>query len=238
MQSPLANLTPVVKNLIIINVIFFIATYALGQYIDLGKYLAAYYPTNPLFKPWQPITYMFMHAGFTHLLFNMFAVFMFGPLLEQLMGSKKFFNYYFITGLGAFALYMIVQAIQIHAITGSFTVPNPMIDSSYFQYGGGQAQAEKLYGLFNGPMVGASGAVFGILVGFGLLFPDLEMMIIFIPVPIKAKYYALGYVVLELFSGVRQASGDNVAHFAHLGGALIGFILIKIWGLKKTNNFY
>ncbi|RFZ81772.1 rhomboid family intramembrane serine protease [Mucilaginibacter terrenus] len=238
MQSPFANLTPVVKNLVIINIIFFIATYALRQFVDLEALFAAYYPTNPAFKPWQPITYMFMHAGFTHLFFNMFAVFMFGPLLEQVMGSKKFFNYYFITGIGAFALYMLVQALQIHAITGGFTVPHSELDSSYFQYGGGQEQAQKLYSTFNGPMLGASGAVFGILVGFGLLFPELEMMIIFIPVPIKAKYYVLGYVVLELYSGVRQASGDNVAHFAHLGGALIGFILIKIWGLRKTNNFY
>ena len=238
MQSPFANLTPVVKNLIIVNVLFFIATYALQQSIDISKLLAAYYPTNPLFKPWQPVTYMFMHAGIQHIFFNMFALFMFGPLLEQLMGSKRFFNYYFITGIGAFALYMLVQAVQIYAITGGLTVPHPEIDSSYFQYGGGQEQAQKLYALFNVPMLGASGAVFGVLVGFGMLFPDLEMMVFFIPVPVKAKYYVLGYVVLELFSGVRQASGDNVAHFAHLGGALIGFLLIKIWGIKRPNNFY
>ncbi|TFF38442.1 rhomboid family intramembrane serine protease [Mucilaginibacter psychrotolerans] len=238
MQSPFANLTPVVKNLIIINILFFVATYALQQFVELEKLLGAFYPASPLFKPWQPITYMFMHGGFTHIFFNMFAVFMFGPILEQTMGSKRFFNYYFITGLGAFALYMVVQAIQLHGITGTFTIPHPEVESSYFNYGGGQEQAIKLYSIYNFPMVGASGAVFGILVGFGLLFPELEMMIIFLPVPIKAKYYVIGYVILELFSGVRQAPGDNVAHFAHLGGALIGFILIKIWGMKKTNNYY
>ncbi|OOQ58530.1 rhomboid family intramembrane serine protease [Mucilaginibacter pedocola] len=237
MQSPFANLTPVVKNLVIINILFFVATYALAQFIDLEKFLGAYYPASPSFKPWQPITYMFMHGGFTHIFFNMFAVFMFGPMLEQVMGSKRFFNYYFMTGLGAFVLYMIVQAIQLHAVTGAFTIPHPELESSYFNYGGGEKEAIKLYSIYNFPMVGASGAVFGILVGFGLLFPELEMMVLFIPVPVKAKYYALGYVVLELFSGVRQAPGDNIAHFAHLGGALIGFILITIWGLRKKNNY-
>src|SRR6476646_4155589 len=106
MQSPFANIPPVVKNLLIINVIFFIATYALGQFIDLKSILAAYYPFSPSFRPWQILTYMFMHAGFQHIFFNMFALYMFGPMLEYTLGSKKFFNYYFITGIGGYVLYM------------------------------------------------------------------------------------------------------------------------------------
>lgn len=238
MQSPFANLTPVVKNLIIINIIFFIAPYALAKVVDLGDLLAAYYPASAKFKPWQPITYMFMHGGLAHIFFNMFALFSFGPLLEYSLGSKKFFNYYFITGLGGYVLYMAVQAIQIHAITGSFTVPHPELDSSYFAYGGGQAVAQKLYALVNFPMVGASGSIFGLLVAFAMLYPNLEMMVIFIPVPIKAKYFVLGYTAIELFSGIGRFSGDNVAHFAHLGGALFGFLLIKLWNIKRPNNFY
>jgi membrane associated rhomboid family serine protease len=237
MQSPFANMPPVVKNLIIINIIFFVATFALEKFVNLTALLAAYYPASPAFKPWQPITYMFMHGGFAHIFFNMFALFSFGPLLEYTLGSKKFFNYYFITGIGGFVLYMVVQAIQIHAITGSFAIPNPEVDSSYFNYGGGQAAAQKLYGLYNFPMLGASGSIFGLLVAFGMLFPDLEMMIMFIPVPVKAKYFVIGYIALELFSGVGRFSGDNVAHFAHLGGGLFGFLLIKFWGVKKPNNF-
>ncbi|MBD1394004.1 rhomboid family intramembrane serine protease [Mucilaginibacter glaciei] len=237
MQSPFANVPPVTKNLLIINIIFFIATYALGQYIDLTKILAAYYPLSPLFRPWQIITYMFMHGGFAHIFFNMFALFSFGPMLEYTLGSKRFFNYYFITGIGAFVLYMVVQAIQIHAIAGSFSVPHPEIESSYFNYGG-QENAQALYGFYNFPMLGASGAIFGILVGFAMLFPNLEMMIMFIPVPIKAKYVVIGYIAIELFSGIGRFSGDSVAHFAHLGGALFGFLLIKLWKVQKPDNLY
>ena len=237
MQSPFANMPPVVKNLIIINIIFFVATFALEKFINLNGLLAAYYPASPAFKPWQPITYMFMHGGFTHIFFNMFALFSFGPLLEYTLGSKKFFNYYFITGIGGYILYMAVQAIQIHAITGSFTIPNPELDASYFNYGG-QANAQTLYGLYNFPMLGASGSIFGLLVAFGMLFPNLEMMVMFIPVPVKAKYFVLGYIAIELFSGVGRFAGDNVAHFAHLGGGLFGFLLIKLWNVKKPNNFY
>ena len=237
MQSPFANIPPVVKNLIIINILFFIATFALQQFVDLKVLLAAFYPASPLFKPWQPITYMFMHAGFMHIFFNMFALFSFGPLLEYTLGSKKFFNYYFITGIGGFVLYMVVQAIQIHAITGSFTIPNPEAEASYFQYGG-QANAQNLYALYNFPMLGASGSIFGLLVAFGMLFPNLEMMVMFIPVPIKAKYFVIGYIALELFSGIGRFAGDSVAHFAHLGGGLFGFLLIKLWGIKRPNNFY
>ncbi|MFD0793177.1 rhomboid family intramembrane serine protease [Mucilaginibacter litoreus] len=235
MQSPFANLSPVVKNLLIINIIFFIATFALDRMVDLTTLLAAYYPASPMFKPWQVITYMFMHGGFSHIFFNMLALYIFGPMLEYTLGSKRFFNYYFITGIGAFVLYMVVQGIQIHAITGSFTIANPTLDASYLQYG---ERAKDLYLLYNVPMLGASGAIFGILVGFAMLFPNLEMLVMFIPVPIKAKYVVIGYIAIELFSGVGRFGGDNVAHFAHLGGALFGFLLIKLWNVQRPNNFY
>lgn len=238
MQSPFANLTPVVKNLIIINLLFFAATYALGQFVDLNRLLDVFYPPSPYFKPWQVITYMFMHGSFAHIFFNMLALFMFGPILEQTLGSKKFFNYYFITGIGGFVLYMAMNAIQVYHIAGMISIPNPQLIESYSQYAHTQEQAQKLYDIYHYPMLGASGAVFGILVGFGMLYPNMEMMIMFIPVPVKAKYVVLGYIALELFSGVRQVAGDDVAHYAHLGGAMFGFIMIKLWGLKSTNNYY
>jgi membrane associated rhomboid family serine protease len=235
MQSPFANMPPVVKNLIIINIIFFIATYALAQFVDMRQLFAAYYPYSPSFRPWQPITYMFMHGGFTHIFFNMFALFSFGPMVEYTLGSKRFFNYYFITGIGGYVLYTIVQALQIHAITGGFSIADPSLESSYFAYGD---KAGELFGLYNGPMVGASGAIFGLLLAFGVLFPELEMLIMFIPIPVKAKYLVIGYIAIELFAGFGRFQGDSVAHFAHLGGALFGFILLKIWGVKRPNNFY
>jgi membrane associated rhomboid family serine protease len=237
MQSPFANMPPVVKNLLIINIIFFIATYALAKFVNMNALFAAYYPGSPMFRPWQTITYMFMHGGFAHIFFNMFALVSFGPMLEYTLGSKKFFNYYFITGIGGYILYMVVNAIQIHAIAGSFFIPNPGIEASYFNYGG-QENAQTLYTFYHIPMVGASGAIFGVLVGFAMLFPNLEMMIMFIPVPVKAKYVVIGYVAIEFFSGVGGFAGDNVAHFTHLGGALFGFLLIKLWGIKRPNNFY
>jgi len=240
MQSPFANLTPVVKNLIIINVICYIATFALAKVIDLETLFSAFYFGAPQFKPWQIITYMFMHSSrdFSHILFNMIALFMFGPILESTLGSKKFFNLYFLSGIGGYLLNMLVHAIQIYSIIGGFTIPHPEADASYFMYGGGQEQAQQLYSLYNGAMVGASGAIFGMLVAFGMLFPNMEMMIMFIPVPVKAKYVVMGYIALELFSGFGRFAGDPVAHFAHLGGALFGFILIKLWGVQKPNNYY
>jgi membrane associated rhomboid family serine protease len=243
MQSPFANLTPVVKNLLIINVICYVAMFALRSVIDLNVYLSAYYFGSPLWRPWQIITYMFMHSDrdFMHILFNMFALYSFGPILEGTLGSKKFFNFYFLTGIGAYLLNMGWHAVEIHNAVGAFTVPDVRIgyiDAFMPFVGGDEGAANQLYGLYNGGMVGASGAIFGILVGFGMLFPNLELMILFIPVPVKAKYIIPVYIVLELFLGVKQVAGDNVAHFAHLGGALFGFLLIKLWGIKRPNNFY
>ncbi|MGZ3750321.1 MAG: rhomboid family intramembrane serine protease [Mucilaginibacter sp.] len=237
-QSPFANLTPVVKNLLIINIIFFVATFLLHQTFDMQRWLAAYYFNAPDFRLWQIISYMFMHAGINHpehILFNMFALFMFGPILEYSIGSKRFLNIYVISGLGALLIQMLVQAIEVHGITGGFTISHPELESSFLQFG---PNAQKLFDIYNTPVVGASGAIFGIVVAFAMLYPNMEMMILFIPVPIKAKYIIPGYIVIELFSGIGQFSGDNVAHFAHIGGALFGFIMVKIWRLQRPNNFF
>lgn len=249
-QSPFSSLTPVVKNLLIINIIFYIATFILPAVgVNLVELFAVYYFDSPAFKPWQIITYMFMHSptSFFHILFNMFALFSFGPTLEYVMGSKRFFNFYFITGLGALVLQMLVQAIEVHAITGSFSVARDIfqlnaagqisVNPAAFP-GISYEDIQKLLSIYGSPMLGASGAIFGLLLAFGMLFPNAELFIMFIPVPVKAKYIIPGYILIELFLGVGQFAGDSVAHFAHLGGALFGFILIKLWGLRRPGNFY
>ena len=236
--SPFANLTPVVKNLLIINFIFFLPVLLFDHLNPEGPVttlLGGFYFNSPNFKPWQIITYMFMHAGWEHIIFNMFALFSFGPTLEYLMGSKKFLNFYFICGIGAGILQMMVQAIEVHNLIGSFTIPFPKLEQSYFQAAGDHAQ--KLWDIYHAPLVGASGAIFGLLVAFGMLFPNLELMMLFVPVPIKAKYFVSFYVLLEIYSGFKQSTGDSVAHFAHIGGAVFGFILVKAWRLKGPGTF-
>lgn len=237
-QNPFANLTPVVKNLLMLNVVFFIAAYVFGHanILDMDKWFAAYYPASNDFRLWQIITYMFMHGGLWHIAFNMIALVSFGPIIEQTIGDKRFFIFYFICGIGALACQIAVQAFEVHAITGAFSFPHPELNESYFQYGGDQAQ--KLFNVYHTGLVGASGAIFGVLIAFGMLYPDLELMIIPIPVPIKAKYLIPTYIVIELFLGFSQFAGDSVAHSAHLGGALIGFILIKAWGYHRRDRYY
>lgn len=233
------HIPPVVKNLLIINVIFFAATFMFvtpdGGYYLVEK-LSVFYFDSPFFKIWQPVTYMFMHSpgNFAHIFFNMFALFMFGGVLESRWGAKRFLNFYLITGLGALALQWGVQAFEVYQLTGTAIpgstmarIPNLSIN-----------QQETLQGIYGGPMLGASGAVFGLLVAFGMLYPNTEMYIMFIPIPVKAKYLIPVYIVFELSMGVAKVQGDSVAHYAHLGGALIGFILVKLWKDKDNNRFY
>jgi rhomboid-like protein len=156
----------------------------------------------------------------------MLALFMFGPILEYAIGPKRFLLLYFVAGVGAYILQTFVQAIEVHNITGSFVIDQPGLISTYYQYG---EKGQQLHDLFFGPLVGASGAIFGVVVAFAMLYPDMELMILFIPVPVKAKYLIPVYILIELISGFGQFTGDNVAHFAHIGGALVGFIMIKIW---------
>ena len=229
-QSPFANLTPVVKNLLIINIIFFIATYILQNQFDMVRWLSVFYFDSPLFRPWQVISYMFMHASIDHIFFNMFALFMFGPILEYSLGSKRFFNLYFICGIGAIALQWIVQAIEIHQLIGSFVVHK---DTTAIP-----EVISKISNIYDTPILGASGAIFGVLVAFATLYPNMEMLIFFIPIPIKAKYVISVYIIYEIYSSIHQTSGDNVAHLAHIGGAIFGFVLIKIWGTKRKDTFY
>ncbi|MEO6522979.1 MAG: rhomboid family intramembrane serine protease [Mucilaginibacter sp.] len=233
-QSPFANLTPVVKNLLIINVIFYLASRFLipANIFDSYGNFSAYYFDSPFFKPWQIITYMFMHdpRDIMHILGNMFALFIFGPALEGMMGSKRFFNFYFICGIGALFCNMAVQAFEVHNLIGTFTVSSQTVADPIV--------IVKIREIYGSQILGASGAIFGVLIAFAMLFPDVELMLIFLPIPIKAKYFVTIYVLFELFSGVRQSQGDSVAHFAHIGGALFGFIMIKIWGLNRRDNHY
>ena len=233
--APFANIPPVVKNLLIINIIFFIATMLFrdGNNYLLVQHLGVYYFDSPNFRIWQVISYMFMHSpvSFAHILFNMFALYTFGATLEYVMGPKRFLNFYLITGLGALALQMLVQAIEVYSITGGITIDVGSYTST------DQEALNKLGEIYYGPMLGASGAIFGLLIAFGMLFPNAELFILFIPAPVKAKYIIPIYVVLEVVLGVAQFSGDSVAHFAHIGGALFRFILVKLWGLKRPGGF-
>ncbi|MFM1932116.1 MAG: hypothetical protein RL226_1419 [Bacteroidota bacterium] len=224
-------LTPVIKNIIIINVLLYLATLALGGNINglplLTAKLGGYYPASPMFQPWQIITHMFMHDhhGFTHIFFNMFALYMFGSTLERVWGAKRFLIYYTVTGLGAFFLHQFVNGFMIFQATGSFftdinQLPNIPAAYSYIM-----------------PVVGASGAVFGILLGFGVLFPNTQLMLLFPPIPIKAKWFVMGYGAIEFYLAFQNNPGDNVAHFAHLGGMLFGYLLLKKWQ-KERNHFY
>ena len=238
------HIPPVVKNLLIINTLFFAATYVFqSKGIDLAFYLGAFYFDSPLFKIWQPISYMFMHGSFTHILFNMFALYSFGSVLEARWGAKRFINFYLITGLGALALQWGVQAFEIYQMTGSainqgaVTIDVVKGMASLNLHGLTPAQGQTFLGIYSGPMVGASGAIFGLLVAFGMLYPNAELYIMFIPVPVKAKYIIPVYILIELSLGVASIQGDSIAHYAHLGGALLGFLLVKLWKEKK-DTFY
>jgi membrane associated rhomboid family serine protease len=263
------NTTPVVKNLIYLNVIVLLASWYLDSRFDLWatRNLALFYFESPYFQKYQLVTHMFMHGGIMHLFFNMFALWMFGRVLEGVWGSKRFFIYYFVTGLGAAAIHTFVNYLQYSQIESAIVAfqntPSPDLFASiinkYFSGLSGNDEAlvtswisdhnnpmyiknaihrlaELYYGTINVPTVGASGAVFGILLAFGMLFPNTELMLLFPPIPIKAKWFVLGYGAIELYLGFTQRN-SNIAHFAHLGGMLFGFILIKYWNSRRT-NFY
>lgn len=234
---------PVVKNLIIINVLMFLATYIMEmQGIRLSGILGLHFIVSPSFEPYQIISHMFMHGGFTHLLFNMYALWMFGRILEGAWGQKRFFIYYFVTGIGAAVLHTFVNFIEYQSVISKM---NPEQIDLVMQQGAdiwiqGKNFTDPLMGklnlLLNIPTVGASGAVFGVLLGFGMLFPNTELRLLFPPIPIKAKYFVMGYGLIELYLGLARP-GSNIAHFAHLGGMLFGYLLIRYWN-KNSRNFY
>lgn len=219
---------PVVKNLLIINGLFFLANWFFRtRGIELAGYLGMFYFDSPYFRPWQILTHMFMHANLMHIFFNMFAVWMFGSRLEIVWGPKRFLFFYFATGLGAALMHQAWNAFEIYQVTGSITPYTSNLSMSV-------AAEQILYT----PVVGASGALFGVLGGFAMLFPNTELMLIFFPVPIKAKYFVAIYGAIELWMGVSNNAGDNMAHFAHLGGLIVGLILVFIWNKTNRNTFY
>lgn len=241
---PTSNtLPPVVKNLLIINVLMLFITFVLQMRgIDLTSILGLHYFQSSEFRPYQLVTHMFMHGGLAHLFFNMFALWMFGRVLESVWGPKRFFIYYFVTGLGAAALHTFVNFLEFQHIASNMPMETVKMvlgqGTEIFNQGQNftDPDAARLNLILNVPTVGASGAVFGLLLGFGMLFPNTQLMLLFPPIPIKAKYFVMGYGAIELFSGITD-SGSNIAHFAHLGGMLFGFIMIKYWN-RNTTHFY
>lgn len=241
-QSAFGGTPPVVKNLIIINALMLLGYYAFSGSINLNWTLGLFHWTSDQFEPYQLITHMFMHGGFAHLFFNMFALWMFGRVLENVWGPKRFFIYYFATGLGAAFLHLMVNYIQIQSIISQMPQEqvNTVMEKGFSALQSNQnftnPDMAKLNLSMNIPTVGASGAVFGILLAFGMLFPNTQLLLLFPPIPIKAKYFVMGYGAIELILGISQP-GSNVAHFAHIGGMLFGFILIKYWNSRKS-SFY
>jgi membrane associated rhomboid family serine protease len=228
--------TPVVTNIIIINVLMLLASNAFNL---IG--FALFYPASPNFEPYQFVTHMFMHGGIFHLLFNMYALWMFGKILEKVWGSKRFFIYYFVTGLGAAAIYMLVNFIQLNFIESHINAATLESMKSLFEAGkeliNKDIYMQQWYEITKNPVLGASGAVFGVLLGFGMLFPNTVLRLLFPPVALKAKYFVLIYGAIELYLAINNPVGGGIAHTAHLGGMIFGFILIKIWH-KKRNLFY
>ncbi len=232
------QLTPAVKNIVIACIVLFIGTLLLEkQNISLINLLGLHYPANPGFNPYQLVTHMFMHGGFTHILFNMFALITFGVVLERVLGIKKFVSLYFFSGLGALFVHFLAQAIIVNNITGSWFLSDQVIDT-FFKSNPSVADKTRIIENYNSLMVGASGCIYGIVVAFALLFPNTELYIMFIPIPMKAKFVIPGFLALDLFLGVSNFNWDPVAHFAHLGGGIFGFGLIYYWRKFDKNNFY
>ncbi len=217
-----ASIPLVIKNIIIINAFMLILTMINREF--MLEHFALFFPASAFFKPWQIVTHIFMHGNFGHLLFNMYALWMFGSVLEQLWGPKKFLLYYLVTGLGAAALHMGVQWIEASTLVNAINENGPDAMNALARY--------RI--LMNTPTVGASGAVYGILLAYGMLFPNNELRIIFLPIALKAKYFVIIFAVIELILGL--VGGGNIAHFAHLGGMIFGYFLIRYW--KKRNRLY
>jgi membrane associated rhomboid family serine protease len=260
------NLTPVVRTLLLVNVGVFAVQALLGY--DFINWFGLRYIHAESFQPYQFVTHLFVHSGLGHLFSNMFALLIFGPMLEMDWGGRRFLFFYFFTGLGAAVLFSAINYYeigQIQAATNAYLQdPEPSRFISYVnRFASGFAQQNTAYlrefqqdptnatylretteivrefysRQANIPMVGASGAVFGILMAFGLLHPNTELFLLFFPFPVKAKYFVALYGLYELYAGIHNAEGDNVAHFAHIGGMLFALILVRIWRRQRT-NFY
>ncbi|GHT74281.1 rhomboid family intramembrane serine protease [Bacteroidia bacterium] len=261
------NISPIIKRLIIINVVMLVLTMLTEHAgIDLVQWFGLYYFKSQYFQPYQFVTHIFMHGGWMHLLFNMYALYIFGTALEQVWGGKRLLIYYFTTGLGAATLHTFVNYLEIshleEAVSAFINTPTPELltslvktlkypapwlyefidhwgdapfDAQYVQRAAEIAQA-IVQQRMDVPTVGASGAVYGVLLAFGMLFPNTRLMLLFPPIPIKAKWFVVAYGAIELALGISD-SGSNVAHFAHVGGMLFGLLLILYWR-KNSRDFY
>ncbi len=210
----ISQIPTVTKNLVAINILMFIATLINENFMVTN--FAMFYPASPFFKPWQILTHMFMHGGFWHIFFNMYSLLMFGSILERSLGPKKYLIFYFVTGLGAVALHTGVEWLQARVFIAN-----------------GIAQAYQQ--LLVTPTLGASGAIYGVLIGFAMLYPQARLTLIFPPIPMTAKWLVIIFAAIELFSGINGIQG-GVAHFAHLGGMLFGWLLIRWW--RKHGKLY
>jgi len=224
---PGSALPPVIKNLLIINGLVWLAQITIGRQgvFDVENVFALHYVESYYYKPWQFISYMFLHdpSNFMHILFNMFALWMFGSTLENLWGSKRFLIFYIICGVGAALVHM-----------GALWYDVKQLENAFMQ---GIISERDFYGGLNVPTMGASGAVMGIFAAFAYTFPNTQLFIIPIPFPIKAKWAMIGMIALDLFGGFSNRSG-GVAHFAHVGGALVGILILMIWNKRDRRGFY
>ena len=241
------QITPTVKQLLIINILFFAGTLFVGE--QAYDYLSLFFFENSKFEYWQILTHMFMHGGFMHIAFNMFALYSFGSSLEYFWGGKKFLFFYISCGLGAALLHSLVNYFLFHSGLNSlieagfsqteiYTLLNEgKLDTRWIDTLGNSGLT-NFTGAFASPAVGASGAIYGLLVAFAFMVPNAELALMFIPVPIKAKYFVPGLLVVDLILGVSGQSifggASGIAHFAHIGGALIGFLMMWYW---KKNQF-
>lgn len=216
----MANVPTAIKNIIIINVLVMIMTMLNEDF--MYETFSLFYPTSPFFHWWQPVTHMFMHGGFWHLFFNMYTLYIFGSVLERVWGTKKFLVFYFVTGLGAALIHTGVEWIQMQSWLGQAAE-------------GSAAALSSIHALKMTPTVGASGAIYGVLMGYAMLYPDSVLTLIFPPISMKAKWFVLIFAAIELLTGV-TGTGGGIAHFAHLGGLIFGYLLIMYW--KKNRTLY
>lgn len=240
----ISGLPVVVKNLLLINALMFFAYWVGYKYFDinLNGLLGLYFLKSASFKPIQLLSHMFMHASFWHLFFNMYALFIFGVVLEKVWGPKRFLIFYMVCGFGAAFVLLSVNAFEYSRIARTLSPENLQIvlkeGSTLFREGREftDPAMKNMQYMLNIPTVGASGAIFGVLLAFGMLFPNTELMLLFPPIPIKAKYFVLGYGAIELVLAVTQP-GSSIAHAAHVGGMIFGYLLIRYWR-KTTTTLY
>lgn len=229
--------TGVVRHLVIINVIIFFAAKGLEiSYPMIQEILPLFFPKSDHFIPSQIVTHMFMHGGIPHLAFNMLTLFFLGPYVEQYLGAKKFLIFYLFAGFGAMFTHMTIDYIQYLSIAdqidaNTYAMVKEQGRALFMSGQNWTGNTGTLNGILNRPVVGASGAIYGVLVAFATFFPNTKLMLLFPPIPIKAKYLALGLIAFDLFAGVSGQS-TGIAHFAHLGGAIFGFLLILFWRSK------